>query len=232
LSAKPDIRTIIFHNNYTRVSDVMNAEPKKSASETEETGIFTEEPAADEAAAGSAPELAPDPVATLEAERNELKDKLLRTLAEMENLRRRTEREVADGRNYAVTNFARDMLNVVDNLSRALESIPKDERENAAGSFKALIEGVELTERDMLKSLERHGVRKIDPAGEKFDPNLHQAMFEAPDLATPKGFVTQVVQPGFVIAGRSLRAALVGVSSGSPKTDVPKPHSPESDAAG
>ena len=160
-----------------------------------------------------------DPMATLEAERNDLKDRLLRSLAEMENLRRRTEREVADARNYSVTKFATDLVGTVDNLRRALEAIPADAAASADGPFKALIEGVELIERDLLKSLERHGVRKIEPKGEKFDPNLHQAMFEAPDPETPKGHVTQVVQPGFTIAGRSLRAALVGVSSGGPKVD-------------
>ena len=138
----------------------------------------------------------------------------------MENLRRRTEREVSDARNYGVTKLATDMVTVVDNLRRALESIPGDALAVADGPFKAFIEGVELTERDLLKSLERHGVKKIEPRGEKFDPNLHQAMFEAPDPETPKGHVMQVVQPGFVISGRSLRAALVGVSSGGAKVDA------------
>ncbi|MBY0611587.1 MAG: nucleotide exchange factor GrpE [Beijerinckiaceae bacterium] len=171
--------------------------------------------AAASASAGSQAEL----MAALEAERNDLKDKLLRTLADMENLRRRTEREVADARAYGVTKLATDMVTVVDNLRRAIESIPSEALGAAEGPFKALIEGVELTERDLLKSLERHGVKKIDPKGEKFDPNLHQAMFEAPEPDTPKGHVTQVVQPGFTINGRSLRAALVGVSSGGPKVD-------------
>lgn len=158
-------------------------------------------------------------ILSLETERTELKDRLLRNLAEMENLRRRTEREVADARSYGVSKLAGDMVNVVDNLRRALDSIPTEALLAADGAFKALIEGVELTERDLLKSLERHGVKKIEPTGEKFDPNLHQAMFEAPDPETPKGHVTQVVQAGFVINGRSLRAALVGVSAGGPKVD-------------
>ena len=106
-----------------------------------------------------------DPVAVLEAERTDLKDKLLRTLADMENLRRRTEREVADARSYAVTNFARDMLNVADNVRRALESVPGEAASSAEGAFKALIEGIELTERDLLKTLERHGVKKLEPHG-------------------------------------------------------------------
>lgn len=159
----------------------------------------------------------------IEAERDDLKDKLLRTLADMENLRRRTEREIADAKAYAVTSFARDMLGSADNLRRALESVPAAARSGETdAALKALIEGVELTERDLLKTLERHGVRKIDPQGEKFDPNLHQAMFEAPDAATPKGLVSKVVQAGYKIGERVLRPALVGVSAGAPKPVEPK----------
>jgi molecular chaperone GrpE len=159
----------------------------------------------------------PDAVAQLEAEKLDLRDKLLRTLAEMENLRRRTEREIADARTYGVTGFARDMLTVADNLRRALESVPSEAREGAAEALKALIEGVELTERDLLKTLERHGVRKIEPEGQRFDPNLHQAMFEVPNPDVPNGTVVQVVQSGFTIGERVLRPALVGVAKGGPK---------------
>ena len=158
-----------------------------------------------------------DPVAALEAERNELKDKLLRTLAEMENLRRRSEREIADARAYAVTKFARDTLNVADNIRRALESVPDDARETAEGPFKSLIEGIDLTERDLLNTLERHGVKRLDPQGQKFDPHLHQAMFEVPNPDVPNGTVVQVVQSGYVIGDRVLRPALVGVAKGGPK---------------
>ncbi len=160
--------------------------------------------------------------AKLQAERDDLKDKLLRTLAEMENLRRRTEREIADAKAYAVTSFARDMLGSSDNLRRALESVPADAMKTADAAVKALHEGVELTERELLKTLERHGVRRIDPQGEKFDPNLHQAMFEAPDAAIAKGLVSKVVQIGYKIGERVLRPALVGVSAGAPKApDAP-----------
>lgn len=160
--------------------------------------------------------------AKLQAERDDLKDKLLRTLAEMENLRRRTEREIADAKAYAVTSFARDMLGSSDNLRRALESLPADAMNTADAAAKALHEGVELTERELLKTLERHGVRKIDPQGEKFDPNLHQAMFEAPDATIAKGLVSKVVQTGYKIGERVLRPALVGVSAGAPKApDAP-----------
>jgi molecular chaperone GrpE len=171
----------------------------------------------DAAEATTAPEV--DPVALLEAERAELKDKRLRTLAEIENLRRRTEREVADARAYAVTNFARDMLNVADNVRRAIESLPAEARQGADGALQGLIEGIELTERDLLKTLERHGVRKLEPQGQKFDPNLHQAMFEVPNAEVPNGTVVQVVQSGYVIGDRVLRPALVGVSKGGPKAN-------------
>src|SRR5215213_1739160 len=169
--------------------------------------------AANEAA--SSPEA--DPVAVLEAEKADLKDKLLRLMADTENLRRRTEREIADARTYAVANFARDMLNVADNVRRAIESVPEEARSTAEGPFKALIEGIDLTERDLLKNLERHGVKKLDPQGQKFDPNVHQAMFEIPNADVPNGTVLQVVQSGYVIGERVLRPALVGVSKGGPK---------------
>jgi molecular chaperone GrpE len=165
---------------------------------------------------------APDALAAVETERDDLKDKLLRTLAEMENLRRRTEREIADAKAYAVTSFARDLLGSADNLRRALESVPEAGHDGADGALKAVVEGVELTERELLKTLERHGVRKIDPQGEKFDPNLHQAMFEAPDAAIAKGLVSKVVQTGYKIGERVLRPALVGVSAGAPKAAEPE----------
>ncbi len=173
--------------------------------------------AANENAVNPPTETAIDPVAALEAEKNELREKLLRTLADMENLRRRTEKEVNDARSYGITGFARDMLGVADNLRRAMDSLPKDAAETSDGPIKTLLDGIELTERDLLKILERHGVKKIDPAGQKFDPNLHQAMFEVPDPVAPKGTVLQVVQTGYVIGDRVLRPALVGVSAGGPR---------------
>ncbi|MGL5735382.1 MAG: nucleotide exchange factor GrpE, partial [Beijerinckiaceae bacterium] len=159
----------------------------------------TKQPDAETGAPESAPETAAvDPVAALEAEKTDLKDRLLRTLAEMENLRRRTEREVADARTYAVTNFARDMLTVADNIARALQTAPADGDEKT----KAFVEGVALTERDLLKTLERHGVKKLEPEGQKFDPHMHQAMFEVPDATKPNGTVTTVVQAGYAIGDR------------------------------
>lgn len=156
-------------------------------------------------------------LAKAQAEAADLKDKLLRTLADMENLRRRTEKEVADARTYGVSKFAADMLSVADNIRRALEAAPAD----ADGALKALIDGVALTERDLANKLEQHGVRKVDPKGEKFDPNFHQAMFEAPNPALPNGHVMEVVQVGYRIGDRVLRPALVGVARGGPKAAEP-----------
>jgi molecular chaperone GrpE len=170
------------------------------------------------------PENLPDPVAVLEAEKAEMKDKLLRTLAEMENLRRRTEKDVADARAYGVTRFARDMLDVADNLRRALETVPVEAVEAAEGALKGLIEGIELTERDLLKKLESNGVRKLAPEGQKFDPNFHQAMFEAPDETKPNGTVIEVIQTGYSIGDRVLRPAMVGVSKGGPRESAAKTH--------
>ncbi|MDX8494295.1 nucleotide exchange factor GrpE [Mesorhizobium sp. VK22B] len=150
-------------------------------------------------------------------ENEELKDRALRVAAEMENLRRRTARDVHDARTYAVANFARDMLSVSDNLRRALDAIPAEAKAAGDAGFKALIEGVDLTERAMLSALERHGVKKLAPEGEKFDPNFHQAMFEVPNADVPAGTVVQVVQPGYSIGERVLRPAMVGVAKGGPK---------------
>ena len=162
-----------------------------------------------------------DPVAAMQAENDELKDQVLRLAAEMENLRRRTARDVADARAYSVANFARDMLQVSDNLNRALQAIPEGAREKDSG-LNALAEGVEMTERAMMAALERNGVKKIEPEGQKFDPNFHQAMFEIPNTDVPNNTVQQVVQAGYVIGDRVLRPAMVGVSKGGPKEATAK----------
>src|SRR5256714_8566899 len=166
----------------------------------------------------TAAEAAPDPVVALTKETADLKDRLLRTLAEMENLRRRTEREVADARAYGVTNFARDILAVADNMERALKALDDEIREKAEAGVKALLDGVELTEPELIKVMEKHGIKKIEPQGQKFDPNLHQAMLEIPDPSVPAGTVVQIMQPGYTIGERVLRPALVGISKGGPKT--------------
>ena len=186
---------------------------------------MTDRPAADdtaaqpesEAAAGGATELVPaeQVTAALEAAA-EFKDRLLRTLAEMENLRKRTEREVAEARLYGNAGFARDVLAVADNMHRALESIGPELR--AQPDAKVLIEGVELTERELLKVLEKHGVKKFSPEGEKFDPNVHQAMYELPTSELPPGHVAQVIQAGYMLGDRVLRPALVAVVKAPPKT--------------
>src|SRR2546422_1051393 len=137
--------------------------------------------------------------------------------AEMENLRRRTEREVVDARLYGIASFARDILAVADNMDRALAALDAELREKADAGVKALLDGVELTERELLKVLEKHGVKKFEPQGEKFDPNLHQAMYEVADPALPAGTVAQVVQAGYMIGERILRPALVVVARGGAK---------------
>ena len=158
----------------------------------------------------------PDPIDVLRAENSDLRDKYLRLAAEMDNLRRRTERDVKDAKSYSVAGFARDMLAVSDNLRRALDAIPADALATD-DSVKTLAEGVEMTERSMLAALERHGVRKLEPVGEKFDPNFHQAMFEVPNPEVANNTVVQVVQEGYVIGERVLRPAMVGVAKGGPK---------------
>jgi molecular chaperone GrpE len=159
----------------------------------------------------------PDPLELAKAENAELRDRYLRLAAEMDNLRRRTEREVKDAKSYSVAGFARDMLAVSDNLRRALDAIPAEARDAADAGFTTLIEGVEMTERAMLSALERHGVQKLEPVGQKFDPNFHQAMFEVPNPEVPNNTVVQVVQAGYTIGERVLRPAMVGVAKGGPK---------------
>ena len=172
--------------------------------------------AAEDIAEEAQPE--PDPLEVLKAENEKQRDQLLRLAAEMENLRRRTARDVKDAKAYAVTAFARDMLGVSDNLRRALDAIPEDKRTE---EIKGFIEGVEMTERSMLSGLERHGVKKIEAEGARFDPNIHQAMFEVPNPEIPSNTVVQVVQAGYMIGERVLRPAMVGVSKGGPKAEQP-----------
>jgi len=156
-------------------------------------------------------------VEALTKELAESRDKMLRTLAEMENLRQRTRKEVADAKTYGISGFARDVLDIADNLQRALDAVPAEAKAVAEPGLKALIEGVELTERSLLNTLEKNGVKKFDPAGEKFDPNFQQAMYEVPDPSVPSGTVVQVVQAGYTIGERVLRPALVAVAKGGAK---------------
>ncbi|WP_349436981.1 nucleotide exchange factor GrpE [Pararhizobium sp. A13] len=159
----------------------------------------------------------PDPLELARAEAADYRDRYLRLAAEMDNLRRRTARDVKDAKSYSVAGFARDMLAVSDNLRRALDAIPTEAREAGDAGFNALVEGVEMTERAMLSALERHGVQKLEPVGQKFDPNFHQAMFEVPNTEVPNNTVVQVVQDGYTIGERVLRPAMVGVAKGGPK---------------
>ncbi len=193
---------------------------------TDPTDRKPEDAVAETESAPVAPEARPveaDPLAEARREAAEYKDKVLRTLAEMENLRRRTEREVADARIYGVASFARDVLAVADNMHRALGTIEAELSEHPDPKVKALIEGVELTERELMKVLERYGVKKFSPQGEKFDPNVHQAMYEVPQSDLPPGHVAQVIQAGYMLGDRVLRPALVGVVKAAPKTSPSPP---------
>ena len=149
----------------------------------------------------------------------DLKDRLLRALAEVENVRRRGEREREDARLYAATGFARDMVRVADNLRRALESVPAEARAETQ-ALVTLLEGVELTERDLLSIFEKNGIRRVDPLGQKFDHNLHEALFEVPGTGQPGGTVIQVIEPGYTIHDRLLRPARVGVAQADPGASV------------
>lgn len=182
----------------------------------EETTPETDMPET-ESAAEAAPLSEAEQIAALEAEVADLKDRILRTLAEMENLRRRGEREMADTRQYSVASFARDMLNVGDNLRRAIEAVPEKPKDDADPALAALIEGVEVTERGLVQTLEKFGVQSIEAMGQKFDPTRHQAMFEIDNPKLPAGTVAEVVQTGYVIGERVLRPAFVGVAKGGPK---------------
>ncbi|EDP62140.1 GrpE protein [alpha proteobacterium BAL199] len=152
-------------------------------------------------------------IAELEAQSAQYRDQALRALAESENVRRRTERDKEQTRLYAAAGFAKDLLNAVDNLRRALDAAPKDQ-EATDEAVKNLIVGVELTERELLNAFEKNGIKRIEPLGERFDPNLHQAMFEVENSGKPAGTVVQLLAPGYVLHDRLLRAAMVGVAKG------------------
>ena len=176
----------------------------------EDGAEVTDDEAVDEDADDAEDEAAEDPVEGLRADLDDAKDRLLRAMAETENLRRRAQREREDATKYAISGFARDLLSVADNLRRALDSLSDEHRGDE--SLAGLISGVENTERELLSAFERHGIRRVDPLGEKFDHNFHQAMFHLEASDQPAGTVVEVVQSGYVIAGRLLRPALVGVS--------------------
>lgn len=199
-----------FHQIDKRNDMMSDEEFQNEANQTELNEDQAHENAAGEQEAASQTQV-------LEAENAKLKDRLLRAVAEMENLRKRTDRDVKDARQYAIANFARDMLTATDNLSRALMTMAQEARDEAEGPFKSLIEGVEMTEREMHRLLEKNGITKLEPKGEKFNPNFHQAMFEIPNSDVAENTVMEVMQAGYVIGERVLRPAMVGVAKGGPK---------------
>lgn len=246
----------------TDINGAESAPPEAEAGETDEIQAAEAEPGSagesedeagelDDVSAEPDDESATEPV-DLEAEVADLKDKLLRALAEMENVRRRAERNRADASRYAIANFAREMLGVADNLRRALDSVAAegeadtdadtgdgaDETRDLGDRLEQLITGVEMTEREMLNAFERAGIKTIEAMGQRFDHNVHEAMFELEDESRPAGTVVQVMQPGFMINDRLLRPAKVGVSKGGPKAepetlpdDKPDPAATEKAAA-
>ena len=175
-------------------------------------------------------------IAALAAAVDELRDKFLRAVAEADNVRKRAEREVAEARAYGIANFARDTIGVADNLARALEAIAPESRASADATLKVLLDGVDLTRRELRNTLKKHGVRELDPQGEKFDPNFHQAMYEVPDPEVAAGTVVQVMQTGSAIGDRVLRPALVAVAKGGAKNngknDTPEPATPRAPGRG
>lgn len=193
---------------FARDDAEVKAERAAAAGEEE---AKAEEARAQEAAAEEAAATTGSP----EERIKELEERLKRSIAEQENLRKRMERDKADTAKYAIANFAREVLGIADNIQRAIDAVPKDAAANDA-ALKTFLEGIEVTERELHKAMERHGIAKMNPEGEKFDPNFHQAMFEIPTADTPSGMVMQVVQPGYLLEDRVLRPALVGVSKAAP----------------
>ena len=189
-------------------ADLYNAIDQAATLEPTEAGDDAVQPAATDAET--------DPLATVTAERDALKDQLLRALADTENMRRRSEREAETARKYGHTQFARDLVGAIDNLARAVESAP-DNLETLDETIKSLVTGIQLSWTELQSVIEKHGIKRVEPHGEKFDYNLHQAMFEVPTTDQPSGVVLEVVQHGYILHDRLLRPAMVGVSkSGEP----------------
>ena len=202
-------------NNVNTDNDETGKNEDADPEEINETG-------AEDVAAG-AEEEEPSREEVLAAEIADLKDQLLRALAETENLRGRAERERKDAARYGATGFARDILAVADNLRRAIDSVPVEARDGDSG-LRTLLDGVELTERELLAAFEQHGIQKIDPGGEKFNHDRHQAMFEVPGTGQSAGTVVEVLQPGYMMHDRLLRPAMVGVAKDPPKEGEETPH--------
>ncbi|MDE0059856.1 MAG: nucleotide exchange factor GrpE [Defluviicoccus sp.] len=202
--------------------DAEAAEEAEAAAEPDDSSPWAGKPPEDEAGVDQTTE-----ERDLEAEIAEANDRLLRALAENENLRRRSKREREETARFAIASFARDVLSVADNLRRALEAVPGDPGENEA--LGSLVGGIELTERELAAIFERHGIERIDPAGEKFDHNLHEAMFEVPTADAEPGTVVQVFETGYVLNGRLLRAARVGIARALPEAPETVPETPAAD---
>lgn len=203
------------------IDETKTQNSREEQKDAEPVEAIQTEGTAEEVTGELSPETMKAAIEALQAENDELKDKLLRAMADQENLRRRAEREKSEAGQYATTAFARDLLGVVDNFGRAMSAVPNKDDPELDESIKAMLTGIEMIEREMLNVFERHGIRRFDPQGERFDPNVHQAMFEVEDTSQPSGMVVQVLQTGYHIGERVLRPALVGVSKGGPKPVTP-----------
>ena len=210
---------ILTEHDFIPSQEILDVETLAEKDSAEAVSVEVEEDVATE-------ETPEHRILILETEVSELKDKYLRTVAEMENVRRRTQAEKENASKFAIANFAREMLTVSDNMNRAFTSVDGEGRgENAEPSeissqFKAFIEGVKMTETDLMKTLEKLGLKKIEPLGLRFDANLHEALFEFENKEEPSGTVSQVLEQGFTLNGRLLRPAKVGITKGGPQVSV------------
>jgi molecular chaperone GrpE len=207
--------TKTLHNEILELT-MSAADPKSPDNHFDDPEAVDLESMADEILEHAGPPADSDPrdaeIVALQVEVASSKDRMLRLAADMENLRKRTDREKAEATLYAASNFARDLLAVADSLSRALAAVPPEERDIIDDVMKKFLDGIELTERELLSVFQRHNIRKLETIGQKFDPNMHQAMFEVPTSEKPPGTVMQEVQSGYAVGERCLRPALVGVA--------------------
>jgi len=205
--------------NGSRPADQAPPADQRAEPEPDTAGTTSETPPEADESLLEAASLEAD-VARLQDENARLRDQALRALAEVENVRRRAERDKEDAGKFAISKFAGDLLDPIDNLRRALEAAPADPAQADPDALATLLDGVSATERGLLAAFERHGLVRVDPAGEPFDPNYHEAMFEVPNSGRQPGTVVQVLQPGYVLNGRLIRPARVGVAKGEPAQKV------------
>jgi molecular chaperone GrpE len=198
--------------------------PKKNDAEGPAASPSQAPPAAPEAAVEGGKSLK-EIVATLQAEVAELKDKWLRAHAEVENIRKRAEREREEAAKYSITRLARDIVAVGDNFQRAIDAVPAGAAEKDP-ALKSFLDGVTMTERELLNALDRHGIKRVQPLNEQFNPHLHQAVAQVPRTDVPSGTIVEVYQAGYMIEERVLRPALVGVAQGGPKASTPPEAAP------